>query len=281
MKQKISNMEFPLQLSDGREVTFVIEGVRENRPMERSFVFALHKSGSVLLNSMIKEVVDSVDIPFVDLPVYLFSNGIKLPEVVSGTADVFAMKGCVFGGFRHFPPPALEVGNFSDSKSILLVRDPRDILVSFYFSMLKSHAIPKSGAARDTLLAERERVSDFDIDEFVREKSAFVIKQFQRYERQLLAKHSGSCRLFRYEDVIFEKTQWLSDVCQWFGWNVDPALIEKVANAHDIRPSEENTDAHIRRVAPGDHREKLSEETIEWLNQELRETVAPFGYDLT
>lgn len=242
------------------------------------FVFALHKSGSVLLNAMIRELAAIAKVPFIDVPGLLFSKGLMIGEVSNLCGGLFDQEGVCFGGFRHIAPPALGVNLTETSRSVLLVRDPRDMLVSHYFSMLKSHAIPQAGKVRAFMLGAREQAGQTSIDTYVIEKAGFFVKQFERYEIDLLRDHSERTKIYRYEDVIFEKATWLADMNDWFGWGVDRGTTDKIAASHDVRPEQEDAAKHVRRVVPGDHRNKLQPETIAKLDEMFGPVVERFGY---
>ncbi len=272
----MSSKRYTIQLGESSlDVDLRVSG----RP-ETYYAFAFHKSGSVLLNAMVSELCKAADVSFVDVPGLLFSKGYPLSAVTNHCGGLFGQEGVCFGGFRHIPPPVLGLELTANSRSVLLVRDPRDMLVSHYFSMLKSHAVPQGGKVRDYLLEAREAAGQTTIESYVLEKADFFVKQFIRYEADLLRTHGDRTRIYRYEDVIFEKGDWLADINDWFGWGVNRATIDKIASAHDVRPDKEDEGKHVRRVVPGDHREKLGQETIEKLNEMFRPVVKPFGYDL-
>ena len=59
--------------------------------------------------------------------------------------------GRVYGGFRSMPLVFAQSELYRRSRKILLVRDPRDALVSEYFSLAYSHGLPEAegdGGAR-------------------------------------------------------------------------------------------------------------------------------------
>ncbi len=268
-----------LLLKSGKTFRF---GVPKAKEMEggRRFVFALHKSGSVLLNRIIEDVASIADVPVFNFPELLFENGIRFQDLKEMPEDLFDSEGMIYSGFRLFPkdPCKLNLGN--GGKAILMVRDPRDILVSMYFSMKGSHAVPKSGKSREKMLKIRESAEAVSIDEFVRAGSDRLRKKFLRYHKVLIESGQVETRIFRYEDVIFEKARWVRDIADFLDLAVPGNELDSIASRHDIRPEKENPSAHIRRVAPGDYLEKLSPDTIDFLNQELGETVRAFGYEL-
>lgn len=247
----------------------------------RRFIFALHKSGSVLLNRIVDDLSDAADVPVFNFPELLFENGIRFQDLEEVPADLFEKEGMIYSGFRHVPKEPCEMRFGKGGKVILMVRDPRDILVSMYFSMKGSHAVPKSGKSREKLLKIRENAEALSIEEFVRSGCDRLRKKFRRYQKALVENDDLETRVFRYEDVIFEKPTWVRDISEFFDLNVPEAEMDAIAARHDIRPEKEDPSAHIRRVAPGDYREKLSPETIEFLNAELADTVRVFGYELS
>ena len=101
------------------------------------FAFSIHKAGSTLMHEMIRDVCAARNIPAISLPDLFFNQGILDhewaydPKVLK---DIYA--GRVYYGFRHLPPILMgpEVKTLMQ-KSVLLIRDPRDILVSQFFRL--------------------------------------------------------------------------------------------------------------------------------------------------
>ena len=266
-------------LESGREFAFRVPKPRGGDETRR-FIFALHKSGSVLLNRIVDDLAAEAGVPVFNFPELLFENGIRFKDLHSVPGDLFDDTGMIYSGFRHVPKAPCKMNFTKGGKVILMVRDPRDILVSMYFSMKGSHAVPKSGNSREKLLKIRENAEAVTIEEFVRSGSGRLRKKFQLYHEALVENESLDVRVFRYEDVIFEKPDWVREIAKFFEIEAPEDKMNEIASRHDIRPEKEDPSAHIRRVAPGDYLEKLTSETIDFLNGELGDTVRAFGYDL-
>lgn len=246
----------------------------------RSFVFALHKSGSVLLNGIVADLALAARVPNLNVPEILFRKGVKWKDVTSVPPSLFGREGVVFSGFRQMPQAPFEIGFGKGDKAALLVRDPRDILVSLYFSMKFSHSLPKSGGVRDRLVKIRKATETMEIDDYVLDAATSLTRQYELYREGLLGRDDVAIRIFRYEDVIFEKERWVAELAAHFEFEVAEAKKRRIAARYDLVPEKEDPSSHVRRVAPGDHVEKLAPETIATLNEIFRETVAPFGYSL-
>lgn len=244
---------------------------------DRAFVvLGVRKSGSSMLNSMMERVVAALKLPFVDVAGTFFKAGMPVsewqdePEV----RRVF-VPGVVYGGFRNAPRCLHGMPLYRKSPKVLLVRDPRDALVSEYFSNAFSHSVPESGEARRRILAQRERARKIGVDEYVRSRIPAFKKTLGEYR---LAAGDSACRVFRYEDYITRKADLLTEICDHFGWRPSAETLRAIAAEFDEFPTEENPEKFVRSVLPGDHKRKLTGPTIAMIERRMEETAAAFGY---
>jgi len=241
------------------------------------YAFSLPKAGSVLLDSILRALSERSGVTYVSLMGEFFKIGLAERDVPSSASRVFLDNGYCFGGFRAYPK-TFEIPSLASKKSILLIRDPRDMLVSHYFSMRSSH--PDPGKALTTSrksLPRREQALVMGVDEYALDFARYYARQFDRYI-DVLEKNGGNFTLFRYEDVIFNKRAWVADICEAFGWDLPERVINKVADKNDVVPRSENEAKHIRQVTPGDGMRKLQPETIDKLNGLFEKELSYFGY---
>jgi hypothetical protein len=240
------------------------------------FVLGVRKSGSSILNSMVTALAQKQGLPFVDIPGQLFKAGHKVDDWQRdpGMASVIA-GGNVYGGFRNCPTGLGMNATYIVSRKVLLVRDPRDALVSEYFSNAYSHSVPTEGDARDQMLALREQALQASIESFVLERAPAMGRTLMEYAG---AARDPQLKLYRYEEVITRKRALLESIGQHFGWRLDAGHLGKVLEWADVLPDEERPTAFVRRVLPGDHRNKLTPAVIERLNALLGEPMRVFGY---
>jgi hypothetical protein len=242
---------------------------------ESFFVFGVHKGGSVLLNKIFGFINEELGIPEILIPMSAYKQG--LPDAAFMSApelgSVLFPTGYCYRTFRYFPP-FLEKFFTEPQRAIILVRDPRDILTSLYFSVSGSHSVT-GGEAGEALARERERLQAIDIDTFALENIAFVKNEFASYE-PILA--NGRTRLYRYEDIIFTKGEWIADMLAFLGESLPAASIQRILDEVDSIPKRERVGRHRRKVVPGDHKEKLKPETISKLNVAFSDLFQRFGY---
>jgi hypothetical protein len=183
--------------------------------------------------------------------------------------------GKVYIGFRDFPLGLQSDLRFIASPKVLLVRDPRDALTSLYFSTAYSHQIPAEGRARVHQLWLRNQSLKLSLEPYVLSKAPNMVKSLMEYAPLL---SDPLLKLYRYEDVIFEKRRLLESISTHFGWPINSQGIGLILAWADIVPAKEQPTEFIRRVRPGDHKEKLSEGAIRKLNKILAEVLRTFGY---
>jgi hypothetical protein len=165
------------------------------------------------------------------------------------------------------------------ARTVLLVRDPRDVLVSLYFSVGQSHPLPPPGSplARH-MLSRREKAQTAPIDEWVIEHHGEVISSLEGYLAQRFPARPNVA-IYRYEDVIFRKRDWMEDIIHWYGWNVSSSTIEAVLKKVDVFPAAPDPSKHIRQVHPGNYKTILQRSTQETLTECLRPLLSQFGYE--
>lgn len=160
------------------------------------------------------------------------------------------------------------------SNTILHLRDPRDVLVSLYYSLAYSHEnIP--GEARGN-------AQKMGIDSFVLTRAPVYVKRFERYAAIVQA---YPVRLLHYEGMMSNREEWLDQFLEPFGFEhglreeIRASVIELLKTQLAI-PAHENVQAHIRQARPRDHERKLRPETVVRLNDMFRAPCASLGISL-
>jgi hypothetical protein len=207
----------------------------------------------------------------------LYQVGILPDEAPASTSQVILPKGYCYG----FPgwPTTFEIPILGKAKSILLVRDPRDMAVSMYFSTLLSH--PKPGASggnndNKALMPRRAEAGEMGIDKFVLTYCGGFYQEVLQSYRELAL--SPSMKVFRYEDIVYTKRTWAEDICSHYGWKVTNEQLEAAVAKVDVFPDDERPDQHVRQVHPGNYKQKLRPETIRYIEETCAAEMGFFGY---
>jgi hypothetical protein len=245
--------------------------------MPSAFVIGLPKAGSTLLHSMMQSIGECSGLSYFSLATEARRRGVHPQQIPPATDTLYVPYGYLYGGFRGLPPKTT-IPQWASGRTILLVRDPRDMVVSLYFSQAYSHTPPGSagqGKLRAEFYKKRERAISSSIDEFALENAKLISHIFDLVRTKL---HELDHKLYRYEDVIFDKLNWLSDMVDYLKIPAKQMHVQSIARRFDKLPETENPGEHIRNVKPGDHRNKLQYKTIMQLNDVWSGILSEFQY---
>ena len=270
--------EVLIDLADGRRIAF--QAAEAGALADTCFVLAVRKCGSSILNSMVADLARRNGRHYLDIAGQFYHADI--PERLwreDPASRALLVQGQVHGGFRAMPLIFAGHPVYAAARKILLVRDPRDALVSEFFSNAYSHALPRAagngGAARD-MLELRQAALRASIETHVLRQAAALNRTFMEY--QAAAADPGT-RVFRYEEVIMAKRDWMADIAAHFGWaRPSDAFLDGMMGWADVLPETERPEQFVRRVRPGDHKEKLSRGVIARLDEILAPALRLFDY---
>ncbi len=160
------------------------------------------------------------------------------------------------------------------AKVILHLRDPRDVLVSLYYSEAYSHNVIKG--VFELGESERNEIKTMGIDRYVLEMAAEFNDKYSAY-RQFLSQPGTT--FVKYEDLILDFPKWLAEVVSGFGLKSEDfsqKLLKKYKKEFNVK--KENVYSHKRKIIPGDYQEKLQPETIIRLNEIFAENLKVYRY---
>jgi Sulfotransferase domain len=258
----------------------VAAAIPEARPgLPASFIFSMAKCGSTMLNRAVGQINAEAGIPDTNLPGVFFRLGVSPASWAKMDLRSFFADGHCHRGFRYLPHSLDQHKLLQQRKSVLLLRDLRDAATSHYFSKLHEHPVPGGGqgALAEQFVRDREALAAKSIDDHVVERARIFTKHWRHY-MSVLPKDPALVRVYRYEDVIFRKRDFLTELYAFLEIDVSPEIIERAAAEVDVFPEKENVSSRVRVVKPGNYLEKLQPATIETLNAENREFLTAHGY---
>lgn len=228
----------------------------------------LHKSGTMFLYQLFHRLARARKIAF-------YSSNRLEPNADEITPDIdhdFCL--CPIRTFANEPGP------FHDGlrvKRIFHVRDPRDILVSQYYSYGWRHCEEGFDQGR---IRQRETIRSMSIDEYVLNQKS-VLQPLKLHYADLIHRQPYELRqVVRYEEMVLDFPRWLERVMQPFEFHF-PALVKKrfaIRFRNEFRP-DDNPQSHKRSVVPGDYLVHLQPKTISQLNEILEPELRALNYD--
>lgn len=248
----------------------LIKGKNITKSNKQSVLFfTAHKCGSTYINGIIERLGSINNV----IPVH-FSNyfdGVDNDPIFNEQNflnNAFKSKGYYYGAFRKFHP----IPNIDDYKILVVLRDPRDVLTSHYFSTLFNHPL-----VRRRTLENRKLNSDLTIDEYVIKFSDEFLHVYQTYIDELLNK--PNVLFLKYEEMITVFDNWLPKMAKHVGFTDDNEIIDKIVSESNFTVKKEDPNSFIRNIKAGDHLDKLKPKTILELNMKFENVLKRLGYD--
>jgi len=158
-------------------------------------------------------------------------------------------------------------------KAIFFIRDPRDILVSMYYSFGFSHPESPNPEIREYQRLRRQRIQALDIDAFAMAEAPAVERKFIRIFD--LFQEWDDKVMLKYEEMIGDFDRFFTRLHTFM--KISAGFRKRMEQL--TRPQEvENVRQHKRLGQPGNFRDKLKPETIAALDQSLARTLRDFQY---
>ena len=267
----------PVAIGQGRSLSFEVDPAGKG---PACFSLGVRKSGSTMLHNIVIFLARRHGTNIVDIPGTASRAGFTVGDWEQADLGAVVRPGNAYTGFRSYPSNLARTEAWREARKIFMFRDPRDALISQYFSDAYSHSLPSAeteeGAkAAEAFLKKRQETLQTDIETYVFKNQRGMQNTLMAYAPLL---SDPTCLVLRYEDYVFQKKRLVHRILAQFGWTVAPGPIEALLGRIDKVPEAEEKTNFVRRVIPGDHRAKLSPTAIRRLDNQMREVLSLYDY---
>jgi len=168
----------------------------------------------------------------------------------------------------------LKKKNLHNKKAIFMIRDPRDILVSMYYSFGFSHGLSPNPQIKAYQMNRRRKIQQMTVDEYARVTAPLLQEKFDFIES--LIQTTPDKLLLKYEDLILDFEKFYRHLNDYLPLNED---VKEILHKHTRPPKKENPLNHKRKGNPGDYKNKLNPDTINYLDKIFKRTLNDFHYE--
>jgi hypothetical protein len=179
-------------------------------------------------------------------------------------------------------PTYLGIAKPARYRSFFVLRDPRDIVTSWYFSALYSHA------SVGTIPTKRVELSQMDLPAGMK----LVIDQvealglFEAQRSWLAAAGDPHVAVFRYEELAADNLAFLRKLLAWLEVAIPDPEVAELSRRHSFArhaegraQGEENLHSHYRKGIAGDWRNYFDADVTAHFRAVTGDTVRRLGYD--
>lgn len=268
---------------DVRERILLGEKHVRNKLAEKNsvLVWTTHKCASTFISQLLRELDSRNILDHVDYAGVISGMGNKIdlenPYAIERLEHLYRpWSGEIYAPLRT----PFKISNQKDFINIFFLRDPRDVLVSEYYSFGFSHAVPKHNKASERFLKRRKKIVAQSIDEYCLEvlKSS-VLPKYEAYA-DMYRNLPHSCFL-SYDYFKDDTVGFMQDFFSACNAGLDDRdLLEKLAQS--ASPVQKNSDGrkfeHKRSGASRQFEKELSAGTVNVLNETLESVLSEFGF---
>jgi hypothetical protein len=251
----------------------LFRGRLEITSTKKSLVFfTVHKSASTFFNWYLADLAQQTGHIYIDVNGYYVTQGEKGrekqkdPETLKRT---FVNRGIIYGPLRNYLP----VPEIQDYRVVLVLRDPRDVLTSQYFSIKNSHPL-----LTPELIKRRRIAKEVTIDEHVISQADRFVKTYDEYIQNVLGK--DNVLFLKYENLIKDFRTCLQEINRHCELGLTAKQITLLDKSEVFTRKKEDQQSHIRKISAGDHKDKLKPETISILNGKFGNILKKLDYPL-
>jgi hypothetical protein len=220
----------------------------------------------------------------------LRGSGLDARTLATDQSIWLTRHGC-FAPIRFF----VDIPRVENYRIILHLRDPRDVLVSMFYSYCYIHPGELQANTGYRREAAARGIDAFVLDKSSEDSAAYpgdygtgghvediignLPKRYLDYIEHFLGK--SNVVLVKYEEMVTDYRSWLGKFIEPFGFDDSATVIDALAaQSGQFFPSRSTDEMqHVRHVAPGDHKAKLQPATIRRLNAIFAPALEALDYD--
>ncbi len=178
-------------------------------------------------------------------------------------------------------PSYLSIAKPEKYKTFFVLRDPRDIVISWYFSTKNSH-VPIG-----EIPARRKELQDLSLSEGLKYTTDILNKGTFESQKSWLqgAEDEQNVKIFRYEDLAYDHNSFLNQLFQYLDILIPEKEFTALCDRHKYeryskgrKQGSEDIDAHYRKGTSGDWKNYFDDSTIAYFKEVTKDLLEVLGY---
>jgi hypothetical protein len=163
------------------------------------------------------------------------------------------------------------------NRTFVVIRDPRDTLVSWYYSLMYSHP-----ELTDHICKERRELRQLSKSDGLALMACKHLQQVTCIQREWI---QAGARIFRYEDFVNQQQETFKQVFDFCNLRSFDLYRRLIVLRHSFgvrtwwRMGRENTKSHLRKGVPGDWKNHFCDDLKKLFKAQHGETLALAGYE--
>lgn len=245
--------------------------------------FTTHKCASTFTSKVIKSIGSHSDYEIYDYAaaIYQLGDGIDAGDpfdFMTKNSDIlFNRRGEIYGPLRM----PVTIPNMDGFRKVFFLRDPRDVLVSAYYSFGFSHGLPGNTDRRRIFLKAREQIQNEGIDNYcLRALREWILPTYKSY-MEIRGREKNS--IYLSYDLFKDDTKgFLTSLIEFLEIREFPDRIVNQLSKSATPVQNRKPNKKLRHKRSGQSHQfesELKDSTLEELNRELTEVLRYWEFE--
>jgi hypothetical protein len=239
-------------------------------------VFTMQKCASTFVSKALAQVCEDYGKRAYNYASLYWGRGeTDVYRAIQRDADrLFIRPNAVYGSLRKY----VEMPGIDRRPVVLMLRDPRDVLVSSYYSVAFSHAAPGGEKSRARFEAKRAATQSITIDRYVLETADTFRQVYREYADKLLGRDNVT--FVTYEELIADPAGWSTRFVAGLGFEPREDTLARLQAIYDDgrpKPGENRTSQHRRSGEAEQFRTYLEPATLAEIDGIYADELRRFG----
>jgi hypothetical protein len=269
------NVSVQLDLVSGGRAQLVLE---EPDQFPSSYFISLEDSGALQLWHIVSKILESSKRSVCWFTTDLWKKGLTRQDVTNAALrNLLQTRGYAFGIFCNIDP-ALTGLDQTGNQTFVLVRDPRDVVVSKYLAMKGGGGKVPADHLRQALVDDRNSNSRRILDFVQSPDGDHIARRFRQVAD--FCRSAKNVTVFRYEDVMFSWRTVVADLIQRLDLEISLEAALAIADSTETlsRRSQVNGTGTDLQGWHAMFRECLDKQAISVIEEKFADSMAHFGY---
>lgn len=243
--------------------------IRRQTEEPSTLLFTTHKCASTFFSKFLQVADQESEFSHLNYDSFFAGQQVSVEQAFDDKRFLsrgFREQGFIYGPMRS----NRDIPNKHAYKILLILRDPRDVMVSLYYSMRYSHALISK-----SMVSIRQEAEEHSVDSYVYLRCQEFLERYNSYLN--LLNQNYNLVYLRYDDLIEAPKRSLRRISNFIGIELRQQTFERLKNQL-VPPTREHLIRHRRSGRSGQFKIKLQPATIEYLNHEFKQVLHPLGF---
>ena len=253
--------------------------LKNNRKINSVIFWTTHKCASTYVSKFLELVAKEADLKHFDYAGNIWELGneinLKDPFQIEQNCDfLYRSQGEIYGPMRT----PFDFNLRRELNNIFFLRDPRDLIISKYYSISYSHPVPSHNYGKNKFLDQREQAKKKDINIFFLEEiDNWIIPYYTKYK--IMRENSKLSSFYKYEDLKNNPKKIFLELTKNMNIDISEKLIENLVESFErpfqkkIEDNSKNIFLHTRSGKSRQFENEINDSVLNKANKKLEDII--------